>query len=29
MFPEVLPSGTKVIRFRDAGVDSREIEMEE
>lgn len=28
MFPEFMPSGAKVIRFRDCGVDRREIEME-
>jgi tRNA threonylcarbamoyladenosine biosynthesis protein TsaE len=28
MFPEVLPPGAKVIRFRDRGVDKREIEIQ-
>ena len=29
MFPEVLPQGAKIIKFRDIGVVGREIEMEE
>jgi tRNA threonylcarbamoyladenosine biosynthesis protein TsaE len=27
MFPEVLPDGAKIIRFRDRGMDNREIEI--